>query len=115
MLKYFVITATHICWKSFLLLEVLSFLEVGWNHSQLLRRLYRPVCSVGSDSLVTPWSAAHQAPLSLGFSRQEYCGCHFHLQGIFPTQGLNLGLLHCRQILYQLNHFCKTGIKAGAS
>ena len=26
------------------------------------------------------------------------------LQGIFPTQGLNPGLLHCRQILYQLNH-----------
>ena len=25
-------------------------------------------------------------------------------QGIFPTQGLNPGLLHCRQILYQLNH-----------
>ena len=26
------------------------------------------------------------------------------LQGIFPTQGLNPGLLHWRQILYQLNH-----------
>ena len=26
-------------------------------------------------------------------------GCHSLLQGIFPTQGLNLGLLHCRQIL----------------
>ena len=26
------------------------------------------------------------------------------LQGFFPTQGLNLGLQHCRQILYQLNH-----------
>ena len=26
------------------------------------------------------------------------------LQGIFPTQGLNLGLLHCRWILYQLSH-----------
>ena len=28
----------------------------------------------------------------------------FLLQGIFPTQGLNPGLLHCRQILYQLSH-----------
>ena len=29
-------------------------------------------------------------------------GCHFLLQGIFPTQGSNclLCLLHCRQILY---------------
>ena len=26
-------------------------------------------------------------------------GCHFLLQGIFPTQGLNPGLLHCRRIL----------------
>ena len=25
-------------------------------------------------------------------------------RGIFPTQGLNSGLLHCRQILYQLSH-----------
>ena len=27
-------------------------------------------------------------------------GCHALLQGIFPTQGLNLYLLHCRQILH---------------
>ena len=25
-------------------------------------------------------------------------------RGIFPTQGLNLGLPHCRQILYHLSH-----------
>ena len=31
-------------------------------------------------------------------------GCHSLLQGILPTQGLNLGLLHCRQILYCLSH-----------
>ena len=30
--------------------------------------------------------------------------CHDLLQGIFPTQGLNPGLPHCRQILYHLNH-----------
>ena len=30
--------------------------------------------------------------------------CHFCLQGIFPTQELNPGLLHCRQILYQLSY-----------
>ena len=30
-------------------------------------------------------------------------GCHALLQGIFPTQGWNLGLLHCRQILYYLS------------
>ena len=31
-------------------------------------------------------------------------GCHFLLQGIFLTQGSNLGFLHCRQILYHLSH-----------
>ena len=44
-----------------------------------------------------------QAPLSMEFSRPEdwsgYCSL---LQGIFPTQGLNPGLQHCRWILYQL-------------
>ena len=40
------------------------------------------------------WTIARQAPLSTGFSRQEYCrGCHFLFPGIFPTQGLNLHLL----------------------
>ena len=31
-------------------------------------------------------------------------GCHCLLQGIFPTQGSNLCLLHCRQIVYHLSH-----------
>ena len=31
-------------------------------------------------------------------------GCHFLLQGLFPTRGLNLGLLHCGQMLYRLSN-----------
>ena len=31
-------------------------------------------------------------------------GCHFLLQGIFLTQGLNPGLPHCGQALYPLSH-----------
>ena len=31
-------------------------------------------------------------------------GCHALLQGIFPTQGSNWGLMHCRRILYQLSY-----------
>ena len=31
-------------------------------------------------------------------------GCHSLHQGIFPTQGSNPDLLHCRQILYHLSH-----------
>ena len=47
---------------------------------------------------VTQWTIALQAPLSMGFSRWEYYSrfpCP--LQGIFPTQGSNLRLLHWRQ------------------
>ena len=52
--------------------------EVKWSES----------CSVMSDSL---------------FSRPETgVDSHSLLQGIFPTQGLKPGLLHCRQILHQL-------------
>ena len=94
--------------------------------------------SVMSDSLQSQGlkgsrSIAHQAPLSMEFSRQEYLvwvAIHFLLQGILLTQGLNLGLLcpwnslgkntgvgcpfllqgsklgllHCRLILYCLSH-----------
>ena len=57
-------------------------------------------CSVMSDSLhphglYSPWN-------SLGQNTEV--GSLSLLQGIFPTQGLNPGLLHCRQILYQLSH-----------
>ena len=38
------------------------------------------------------------------FSRPEYWGSHSLLQKIFPTQGSNPGLPHCRRILYQLRH-----------
>ena len=41
---------------------------------------------------VIPWTVAHQAPQSMGFSRQEV-DYHSLLQLIFPTQGFNLRLL----------------------
>ena len=37
-------------------------------------------------------------------SKNTGVGCHALLQGIFPTQESNQGLLHCRQILYQLSY-----------
>ena len=40
--------------------------------------------------LFDPWTVIYQAPLSMGFSRQEYwSGCYALLQGIFLTQGSN--------------------------
>ena len=59
-----------------------------------------------SDSHVTPQTVTCQAPMSMGFSKQEYSrqgvGSHSLFQGVFLTQGSNLGLLHCRRILYHL-------------
>ena len=52
----------------------------------------------------TPWIVAHQAPPSMEFSKSTGVGCHFLLQGIFPTQGSNPGLAHCGQTLYRLSH-----------
>ena len=54
---------------------------------------------------VTPWAVDCQVPLSMGFSRQEYwMSCYSLLQGIFPNQGSNMGLLHWSRILYCLSH-----------
>ena len=57
-------------------------------------------CSVVSDSfwphgLYNPWNSSGQ---------NTGVGSLFLLHGIFPTQGSNPGLPHCRQILYQLSH-----------
>ena len=62
-------------------------------------------CSVMSNSLLLmdcslPVSSIHgDSPGS-----NTGVGCYALFQGIFPTQGSNPGLLHCRQILYQLIH-----------
>ena len=42
-----------------------------------------------------PGSSVHEI-----LGKNTGVGCHSLLQGIFPTQGLNLGLLRCKQILY---------------
>ena len=62
----------------------------------------------------TPWAIACQAPLSTGFSRQEYwSGLPFLSLGDLPDQELNPGLLHCRQILYHLSHSDLNNIETG--
>ena len=55
---------------------------------------------------VTPWTVACQVPLFMEFfsGRNTGVSSHFLLQGIFPTQELNLGLLHGRQILHHLSY-----------
>ena len=51
--------------------------------------------SLQPHGLCSPWNSPGQ---------NTGVGSLSLLQGIFPTQGSNLGLLHCRRILYQLRH-----------
>ena len=52
-----------------------------------------------------PWTVAQEDPLSMEFSiKNTGVVSHFLLQGILLTQGLNLGFLHCKQILYCLSN-----------
>ena len=78
---------------------------VLWADVSDLQRVYGCV----SRSVVltlTPWTVAHQASLCpRDFpGKNAGVGSHSLLQGIFLTQELNLGLLHCRQSLYHLSH-----------
>ena len=52
--------------------------------------------SLRPHKLYSPWTSPGQ---------NTGVGSLSLLQGIFPTQGSNPGLLHCRQILYQLSHY----------
>ena len=52
-------------------------------------------CGLWPARLLCPWDSPR---------KNTGAGCHALLQGVFPTQRSNLGLPHCRQILYHLNH-----------
>ena len=76
------------------------------NHVSLYRykQSESESCSVMSDSLLphglhSPWN-------SLGRNTGVFSSFFFFFffQGIFPTEGLNQGLLHCKRILYQLSY-----------
>ena len=57
-----------------------------------------------SDSL-PPHGLAHQAPLSMGFFRQEYCsGYPSPAPGYLNNPGIEHSLLHSGGILYRLSH-----------
>ena len=77
---------------------------VGWHHrlNEHVSESYSAVSkSLQTHGLYSPWNSPGQntevSSLSL-------------LQGIFPTQGLNPGLPHCRCMLYQLSHKGSSGI-----
>ena len=90
------------------------FLHLFWaKHSVVTSKKNKSVsCSVMSDSLqphglqpprfLCPWNSP---------GSNTAVGSHSLFQGISPTQGLNLGLLHCRQILYHQRHQGSTSLK----
>ena len=56
-------------------------------------------------TLVIPWTVPARVLCPWDYpGRNTRVGCHFLLQGIFPTQELNLCLLPCRQMIYQLSY-----------
>jgi len=87
-----------------------SAVATGWKRSVLIpspKKGNAKECSSESEShsvisdslrphgLYCPWNSPGQ---------NTGVGSLSLLQGIFPTQRLNPGLPHCRQILYQLSH-----------
>ena len=69
--------------------EQLSLYWISWRFSHSRESLWPH----GLPRLLCPWNSPGK----------EYWS-HFFLQWIFLTKGSNLGLLHCRQVLYHLSH-----------
>ena len=77
--------------------------DQGWG--KCVRVCALPMCSVAQPCLIlcNPMTAVHHTPLSVRFSdKNTGVGCHFLLQGVFPTQESNVSWLSCigRCILY---------------
>ena len=69
-------------------LEIIIPSEVSQRRRNMWHPLYVESKKKWCCCLVTKSDSLQgQAPLSMGFPRQEYWGCHFLLQGIFLTQG----------------------------
>ena len=80
-------------------MDIFILLDVTQTHSIPLWQIFQDSCkrkeseSVSPVRLfVTPWTVARQPPLSMGFSRQEYCsGLPFPSPGDLPNPGIEPG------------------------
>ena len=82
----------HIFWVDTSFGAIIQPIE-SENHSVMTNSLR--LHGLQPARLLCPWNSPGQ---NTGVGR------HSLLQGIFPTQGSNLGLLHCGQIPYHLSH-----------
>ena len=96
MYQYYALNSSHLL-LPLLCSEVCSLcLHLYCVHAKSLQKcltLCNP--SLPGSSVQEPWDFP---------GKNTGMGCHAVLQGIFPTQGSKLGLLHCRQIIYCLSH-----------
>ena len=73
-----------------------EYIKAVYCHPAYLTYMQSESESEVSQSYLTlcdPWTAAHQAPLSMGFlGKNTGAGCNFFLQGIFLTQESNQSL-----------------------
>ena len=89
---------------------IIPILQMGkLNHIRKGKQLKRFYVQQHSQSCLTfcnPMDCSQPGSSVHGDSpgKNTGVGCHSLLQGIFLNQGLNLGLLHCKQIVYQLSH-----------
>ena len=82
---------------SFMIWSTLSLKKKNWSASEVAQTC-PTLCNhmdCNLPRLLHPWNFP---------GKNTGVGCHFLFQGIFPTQGSNPGLPHCRQMLYQLTH-----------
>ena len=79
-----------ICGDHCVLTVTLTISWLWWSEVKVAQS-----CPTLCDPVDSPWNSPDQ---------NTGVGSLSLLQGIFPTQGSNPGLPHCRQILYQLSH-----------
>ena len=90
------------CWTVFVEALLESYICVSIYYASVCVCLVTQLCLTLCDPMncSPPDSSVHEdSP-----GKNTGVGCHALLQGIFPTQGSNPSLPHCRWILYHLSH-----------
>ena len=93
--------------------------HISLGHLQDLRLVLTLCCASSCPTLRNPVGCFPPGSSAHGDSpgQNTGLGCHALPQGIFPTQGSNPDLRHCRQVLYRLSHqgsWCGSTKNAGA-
>ena len=84
---------------NFLVWEIKYFCITVTLHSEWVLSCFSHVWLFSS-----PWTVTYQAPLWNFPGKNTGVGCHFLLQGIFPTQGQNPRLMHWQADSLPLDH-----------